>query len=172
MLLSGHVPSEVVRQVYHRTVLPDGGRDDMDMFVFGIVVADRYKGLFPVAHMLHILLGQFKKVRVAQPFSPRKVYCCMDIPFSGIMAVAQMVQHACEKFPVGIGIGIGVRKTQYGAFGFPQNIVENAMYIFPIEYPCYHFSFLVLSVFTNSSISSLAFLISRSRLAFGLRMFL
>src|SRR5680860_1160783 len=105
-------------------------------------------------------------------FTTGKIKGDVCIPFFGTVAIAKMIQYPTEKLHVGIGIGISVLKAEYGASRFARYIVQYALYIVPIKYPCYHSRFLVFIVSISSSISSLAFSISRSRFAFGLVIFL
>jgi hypothetical protein len=73
VLLGCYVSSEMVGKVYLQTIFLYSGRDDMDMLVLGIVVAHHDIGLFPIAHVMHICFGQFKKVSVFQIFATGKV---------------------------------------------------------------------------------------------------
>jgi len=73
VFLRGDTPSNIVGKVDLQTVFLDGGRDDVHMLVLSVVMTDNDIGLFAIAHVFHILLGEFEKVPVAQIFATGKV---------------------------------------------------------------------------------------------------
>jgi hypothetical protein len=66
-------PSNIIGKIDLQAVFFDGGRDDMHMLVFGIVMADNDIGLFAIAYLFHITFGEFKKFPVAQVLATGKV---------------------------------------------------------------------------------------------------
>ncbi len=105
-------------------------------------------------------------------FATGKIKRDVCIPFFGIVAITQMVEYSTEKLHVGIGIGIRILETEYGALRFARYIVQYALYVVPIKDPGYHSWFFAFMVSISSSINWLAFCTSLSRFEFGLRMFL
>src|SRR5680860_118870 len=142
VFLGSYAPSNIVGQVDLQTIFFDSGRNDMHMLMFSIVMADYDIGLFAIAHMFHIIFGELEKVPVVQMFAPGQVKGDMCIPFFGTVPIAEMIKYATEKRHVGIGIGIGILETEYGAFRLARYVVQYALYIVPIKYPCYHSWFL------------------------------
>ena len=89
VFLGRYAPSYIIGEVDLQTVFLYGGRDDMHMLVLGIVMADYDIGLFAIAHMFHIIFGEFEKLPVVQVLATGKVQGDMRIPFFGIVAIAQ-----------------------------------------------------------------------------------
>tara|TARA_R110002153_G_scaffold152415_1_gene303945 strand:- start:869 stop:1312 length:444 start_codon:yes stop_codon:yes gene_type:complete len=132
VFLGGHVPSEIVGKVYLQTILFNGGRNDMDMFVLGITVAYYNKGLFPITHMFHVSFGKFKKVLVVQLFATGKIDSGMYIPFFRIVPIAEIVEDPSKKLRIGVRIRIGVLEAEYGVICLAQYIVQHSLHIVPI----------------------------------------
>jgi len=103
----------------------------MYMLVFGIIVPYHDIGLFPIAHMVHIFFGKFKKFLVVQSFPSGKVNCCVRTVFRN-RAGYRDGKGPFRKTLYRYRIGIGVLENKYCAIIFAQYIVQHSLYLVPI----------------------------------------
>lgn len=83
-------------------------------------------GLFPITHMFHVILRQFKKDHIVQLFATGKIKGNMYVPFFGIMPIAKIVEDPSKKLSIGIGIRISVLEAEYGVISLAQDIARPA----------------------------------------------
>ena len=155
---------------YLSIFLYDSGYD-MHVFVLGIIMPYHYIGLLPIAHILHVLFGDFKERTVIKMFVVRKVKADMGIAVLGGVALSLKVQHAPEELRR-YALGNCVAVTEYSHTFFPEDVFQCPGTGFSINDLCYHPVCSSIAISMSALSNSFVFCILFCKLLFGLLRFL
>jgi hypothetical protein len=91
------IPPVAVEDSKHFSIFIYIGGYDMDMLVLRIRMPDHYIRLFPIAHITHVLFGNFKESIVIKVFPVWKVQANVGIPVLGGIALSLKMEYVSEE---------------------------------------------------------------------------
>jgi len=131
------IPSVTVEDSEYFSIFLNVGRYDMDMLVLGIVMPDHDIGLFAIAHIFHVLFGDFKERIIIKVFPMRKVQTDMGIAVLGGIALSLKMEYAPEELGR-YALRKCIAVTEYLHTFFSEDIVQCPLTGFAVNNLSYH----------------------------------